>query len=122
MEANNMMEMRDALKETQSVIAKCLEILNKIPDSCGYGGFIEDVGDELCYLRDEHVNPALAKPPRQCDVGTAEEQEERFIKFCLKDRPCAAGGGVFCAFECPLNTIENCRLKWAQMPYEEVAK
>ena len=55
---------------------------------------------------------------RNCDIGTAEEQEERFTKFCLEDRPCAAGGGVFCAFECPLNTIENCRLKWAQMPYE----
>ena len=66
---------------------------------------------------------ALASPPRNCDVGTEEEQEERFTKFCLKDRPCAAGGGVFCAFECPLNIIENCRLKWAQMPYEsEVAK
>ena len=73
METNDMKAMREALQETQSVIAKCLEILNKIPDSCGYGGFIEDVGDELCYLRDEHVNAALAKSPRVCDVMSEED-------------------------------------------------
>ena len=63
MEANNAAALREALKNTQSTITKCLEILNRIPDSCGYGGFVEDVGDELCYLRDEHVNPALSAPP-----------------------------------------------------------
>ena len=73
-----------------------------------------DVFSEL----NEQCKAALAAPPRECDVGTAEEQEQRFLKFCLKDRPCAAGGGVFCAFECPLNTIKNCGLKWAQMPYD----
>ena len=28
------------------------------------------------------VNAALAEPPRNCDVGTAEEQAERFYAFC----------------------------------------
>ena len=30
----------------------------------------------------EAVNAALAAPPRNCDVGTAEKQKERFFKFC----------------------------------------
>lgn len=123
MEANNMKEMRDALKETQSVIAKCLEILNKIPDSCGYGGFIEDVGDELCYLRDEHVNPALAKPPRECDMGTAGEQTERFKDLCRKYRR-GPGPRANCK-GCPIQHESlhvGCTFAWSQMPYEEVAK
>lgn len=115
MEAGDMKAMRNALKETQSVIAKCLEILNKIPDSCGYGGFIEDVGDELCYLRDEHVNAALAAPPRNCDVGSASEQSRRFCAFCRpRLEPC---DGCSC-----LEGARHgrCEFVWGQMPYESV--
>ena len=67
MEANNIKAMRDALKETQSVIEKCMEILNRIPDGVEYDGLIDDVADELCDLRDSHVKPALSAPPRNCD-------------------------------------------------------
>ena len=35
----------------------------------------------------ESVNAALAEPPRNCDVGTAEEQAERFMKFCEAHKP-----------------------------------
>ena len=62
---------------------------------------------------------ALAAPPRNCDVGTAEEQEARFNKFCSSyyninnvDGECNA---------CPLNdnVKTTCEFAWMQMPYEE---
>ena len=51
----NAAKMREALKETQSVIEKCMEILNRIPDGVEYDGLIDDVADELCDLRESHV-------------------------------------------------------------------
>ena len=65
--AVNVAKMREALLETQSVIAKCMEILNKIPGGVPYDGLIDDVADEICDLRESYVNPALAAPPRNCD-------------------------------------------------------
>ena len=47
---------------------------------------------------------------RNCDVGTAEEQTGRFLKFCdIHD----------CESDCPLFKANSCELAWAQMPYEE---
>jgi len=59
------------------------------------------------------IDAALAAPPRNCDVGTIEEQSERKIKFCHNQRGCA---------NCPFSestTLTLCALAWAQMPYEE---
>ena len=56
---------------------------------------------------------ALAAPPRNCDVGTAEEQAERYMKFC-KNYPKCTG--------CPCvgrMQYHQCELAWAQMPYTE---
>ena len=61
----NAAKMREALKETQSVIAKCMEILNRIPDGVEYDGLIDEVADELCDLRDSHVKPALSGSGRR---------------------------------------------------------
>jgi hypothetical protein len=60
---------------------------------------------------------ALAAPPRNCDVGTAEEQSARFDKFCYAHRSIEKGCG-----NCPLllNSEPCCELDWAQMPYETV--
>ena len=125
MEANNIKAMREALNETQSVIEKCMEILNRIPDGVEYDGLIDDVADELCDLRDSHVKPALSAPPRNVDVGTAEEQERRWHSNC--------GSGIPNCKHCKVyeqarksglvddkNMIRfDCRFIWSQMPYEE---
>ena len=55
---------------------------------------------------------ALSAPPRNCDVGTEEEQFKRFHKFCFH---------IKCR-ECKLYTEEelyDCIFRWAQMPYEK---
>ncbi len=86
-----------------------------------------------CHTEDSHVlgclnqvrlwvKAALAAPPRQCDVGTAEEQHRRFIDYCN-------------ACDCPMGCIHRkefigmldtrcasmlkCYIRWAQMPYAE---
>lgn len=56
-------------------------------------------------------NAALAAPPRNCDIGTAEEQDWRFNDFCSRTG----------CNKCPLNKgVEECALGWAQMLYEGV--
>jgi hypothetical protein len=61
------------------------------------------------------VDAALAEPVRNCDVGTAEEQEQRFIALCNKQHDDC--------FMCPVqNNIKaqcDCKFVWSQMPYEK---
>ena len=61
------------------------------------------------------ANTVLSAPPRNCDVGTAEEQAERFKTFCYIYPLNCAG--------CPLKdsgiTHNECAIFWTQMPYEE---
>lgn len=52
---------------------------------------------------------ALSAPPRNCDVGTAEEQVERHREWCGHDIDYS-----HCCNDC-----RNCFARWAQMPYEE---
>lgn len=64
------------------------------------------------------VSAALSAPPRNCDVGTAEEQDARFGEFCVMRRTGSCAG-------CPdpvggftvANGIRECALVWAQTPY-----
>ena len=57
---------------------------------------------------------ALAAPVRQCDVGTAKEQSERYSKHCDPFRSCD---------QCPVYVksqgFDHCEFAWGQMPYEE---
>ena len=69
------------------------------------------------------VDAALAAPPRNFDVGTAEEQDARLDAFCNKHYT----EGVGCNKSCPCygwnTTGKACSIIWAQMPYEsEVGK
>ena len=111
----NVAKMREALVETQSVIAKCMDILNRIPDGVPYDGLIDDVADEICDLRDSHVNPALSAQPRNCDVGTDEEQLRRYEELCYS-HTC----GSRCSLTgCPMYEYDCSPFAWGQMPYEE---
>lgn len=60
------------------------------------------------------LRAALAAPPRNCDVGTAEEQFERWYAFCDRyDKDCTG-----CPCKSPYTTA-YCFARWAQMPYEK---
>ena len=69
---------------------------------------------------DDVISHALSAPARQCDVGTADEQDARFSRFCVEKRsgscsgcPDAVGGFTVA------NGIRECALVWAQTPYAE---
>ena len=52
---------------------------------------------------------ALSTPPRNCDVGTPEDQHNRFMRFCdSKSMGYCWGRGC-----------RKCIAQWGQMPYEE---
>lgn len=54
---------------------------------------------------------------RNCDVGTVEEQVERFEEYCQSILDCKK--------DCPIGKMivendslcDHCQLVWAQMPY-----
>ena len=91
MEANNA-KLREALEQ----FVDCW-------DNCNYA----EMGKQLV----EQARAALSSPPRNCDVGTAEEQAERFDKFC-EYTSCQ---------KCNANRIgfQDCRFVWENMPYQE---
>lgn len=95
---------------------KLREALNKIGNISAF--VAENCGnsDTAKYMNDiiSIVQETLAEPVRNCDVGTAEEQEERYLKLKREyvDRMarCPAVGSSFFPDS----------LYWAQIPYEEV--
>lgn len=107
MEANNMMAMRDALLKVKRLFDGRIMFQQAIREA------------------HEAVNAALAALPRNCDIGSAEEQQDRFREFCRKHfdaRECGLGRSVA---KCPAyrgDKIPDCSLWWAQMPYEEGAE
>lgn len=59
---------------------------------------------------------ALAEPVRNCEVGTAEEQSERFESYCGRCNASTCDHRMF-ADEAKV----GCVLAWAQMPYTKGA-
>lgn len=62
------------------------------------------------------IKTALAEPLRNCEVGTAEEQNIRHGEWCRK-HGIDGDGTVACAH--PDMGCHLCFARWSQMPYEE---
>lgn len=105
----------DGSMEREDLCGRCL---SKLFDECKHDG--------SCWV--DRVMAAISKPPRNCDVGTADEQSERFRAFCHShmygfNDP----RGYRCKEDCPVKMeivrrdklCIYCQLVWAQMPYEE---
>ena len=96
MEASNVKAMRDALNEIRSRLSYLY-------------GHIDGTFD-LPALKEvyEIAGTALAAPPRNCDVGTPEDQHNRFMRFCdSKSMGYCWGRGC-----------RKCIAQWGQIPYE----
>ena len=110
MEASNVKAMREALSDA------CYAMFNFLKTKDG--GY-EEMAEAL-----DKAKAALAGPPRNCDVGTLEEQSDRFEKFCYSYN-CCSKCPVKSIFESSnrkkkLNEITRCEIIWSQMPYKEV--
>ena len=114
-------ELRDASRDFyhQILNSKYSGILDKY--TCAKQGFPAVLHVKAATVM---ANRALVAPARNCDVGTAEEQGNRFGELCGKcyneEEPCNE--------ECPLASFPiihgfpRCQASWAQMPYEAELK
>ena len=74
---------------------------------------------EFVVLNTHKLAESLKKDLRNCDVGTAEEQEKRFNSFCKTH---LSGIRSICSAQCPCvgcRSMFHCLTKWLQMPYEK---
>lgn len=102
-EAGDVAELRCALKEVGEAFDDDL-----IATNC------EMTDDEIRRMDAVrwHVKCALSRAPRNCDVGTAAEQADRFKRFCDAHQ-CQ---GYYDHPKCPFD-IDKCEFEWGQMPY-----
>ena len=108
-QVGNAAKMRDALRQVSRV---AVEMTRKTVT-----GESEDrkTVDEWALRLCDIVSATLAAPPRNCDVGTDEEQSRRYEELCDRHTcgsRCSASG-------CPMYEHDCSPFAWGQMPYEE---
>lgn len=65
------------------------------------------------------VDAALAAPPRNCEVGTAEEQARRFNDYCHKQgNSCSVGRSKGACLMFKGHKVD-CAIVWSRSPYEK---
>lgn len=106
-----LVEASRATAEKSSVVGDCAKLREALKTVKRY---LDGYTVNVLEMR-RKVDAALAAPPRNCDVGTEQEQARRFLKYCMKQD---------CEKACPFRDCKNsheCAFAWAQMPYEEGA-
>ena len=118
---------REAVCENYSHVGnaeKMREALLEIQLACYKAGGAMGY-DVACGIIKSKSHAALSSPPRNCDVGTAEEQERRWRSNCGSGIPNCKHCKVYeqarkSGFVDDKNMIRfDCRFIWSQMPYEE---
>lgn len=93
-------------------IERCRDLAETIWQSDGG----EDVSSEIADLKDALAH-LLSTPPRNCDVGTPDEQAKWFYKFCQSRTSVIKG---MCDPTCPcIGCVDlcHCFARWMAMPY-----
>ena len=100
---NNAAKMREALENSNGLLEELALI----------GEWSESAKEQIA-----ENSAALAAPPRNCDIGTAEEQSVRMSEFCREQYKKADGISVCSA--CRFHYMDglDCQFAWAQLPYE----
>lgn len=124
MDANNMVAMREALvwlsktgHRTPEGGWMCITLKMNQKDGKPYPIEVPPYAEDV-------ITAALAKPPRNCDMGTPEEQEKRWHKNCGHGIPNCKHCKVYAqAKESGLVDDRgflrcSCEFIWAQMPYK----
>ena len=119
----NAAKMREALKYLRDTSREFCHLIlnskyNEVFDKYKY--------PEVAKIRDAiaNANAALSASPRNCDVGTPQEQIKRWEEFCQEHHERWKPGKSLTAIQrcnCPCYEGNGCNyFIWAQMPYEEV--
>lgn len=116
-----------AYKRERGDCAKLREALAPFPSLCEW--LVENaaklgIPDMVAKLRErgDKARAALSAPSRNCDVGTAEEQSDRYEAFCESFHVVTGTCDDCPIFKAEYGKMENlphCQISWAQMPYEE---
>lgn len=110
-------EREKATAEKSSAVGDCAKLREALCDivmltmKVGYSIH----GDVACGIIASKAKRALAAPPRNCDVGTAEEWQARHCAWCRKH---GIDGDNKMSCIHPDMSCDLCALRWAQMPYE----
>ena len=108
-QVGNAAKMRDALRQVSRV---AVEMTRKtVTGESEDRKTVDEWSLRLCDI----VSATLAAPPRNCDVGTDEEQSRRYEELCDRHTcgsRCSASG-------CPMYEYDCSPFAWGQMPYEE---
>ena len=109
---------REATREKSSQVGNAAKMRESLSDAC-YAMFnflkTQNGGYEEMAKALDKAKAALAEPPRNCDVGTDEEQSRRYEDLCDRHTcgsRCSASG-------CPMYEYDCSPFAWGQMPYEE---
>ena len=107
----------EMLSESRMSVGNAAAMRDALLNSQEYAAAMDvDDGNVLAIL--DACRDALSAPARNCDVGTADEQAERFHAFCDGH---SSGIGGMCDGNCPcFECVDGCYClcKWAQIPYE----
>ena len=112
----------EATRECPSQVGNAAKMREALSDACyamfnflkTQNGGYEEMANAL-----DKAKAVLGNPPRNCDVGTSDEQAKRFHSFCKKFQSDIQG---MCSSQCPCIDccdMFHCLTKWSQMPYEE---
>lgn len=137
MEANNMKAMREALidvvKRLEARVGCDHHTFNPTATTCDGITSVGKCANIATCAAIFKARTALAEPPRNCDVGTPQEQVHRFDEYCRAHRisPKEEDFRTPCD-ECPILKERlrqgtgcaqtGCIFVWEQMPYEEGGK
>ena len=105
-----------AMREALGAVYRILEEIQSFTPHLSDVSLMREFRSRVCRAK-RVLDVALSAPPRNCDIGTAEEQAERYGRHCDK----FALGGMHCE-TCPCCgkiPFGRCEFAWAQMPYEK---
>jgi hypothetical protein len=95
--------MNDKIKEAFDKIGS---ISAFVAENCGNADTAKYMNDIISIVRE-----SVSEPLKNCNVGTADEQYERFVYCCSSRKiPCRKSYTQGCV---------ECYAKWSQRPYEK---
>lgn len=112
----NMHKMRDALEYVLHFDATDEAAME---DGLTDAERIAEYADHIAECQ-KKAKEALAAPPRNCDVGTPEEQLDRYGLF--RQEKCLICESRHSCHICGERYRMKCMMKWAQMPYESTTE
>lgn len=104
-------------KELRAALAECIDCMNKLLDDDHCKKYHRAKLDDAMIT----ATKALTQPPRNCDIGTVQEQVKRLLDFCnfhgcISCRPCHESPG------CMSSGAGACAVVWLNTPYKEKEK